>query len=181
MRWAQLLPTRAVRAVVAILLLTRMPAVAQDVTETALKAAFIYNFAKFTEWPADVMPAGEPLLLCVLGNAGIGEALARAVKGRTLAGHLLAVSQLPRDAPPRGGCHVLYLSSVTAGQAATLVAGLRSAPVLTISDVERFTQVGGIAQFFFENDQLRFTVDVESARRARLLISSRLLALAKTQ
>ena len=63
-------------------------------------------------------------------------------------------------------------------QAATLVAGLRDAPVLTISDVEGFTQLGGIAQFFFEHGQLRFNVHAESARRARLQISSRLLALA---
>ena len=56
-----------------------MPAAAQDVTEPVLKAAFIYNFAKFTEWPVDVMPAGEPLLFCVLGDA-IGEALVRAVR-----------------------------------------------------------------------------------------------------
>ena len=155
---AQLLQSPAVRAAIAILLLTPMPAAAQDVTEPALKAAFIYNFAKFTEWPADVMPAGEPLLFCVLGDAAIGEALARAVKGRTLAGHIMEVSQSAPDGPPRGGCHVLYLSGVTASQAATLVAGLRDAPVLTISDVEGFTQLGGIAQFFFEHGQLRFNV-----------------------
>ena len=181
MRRAQLLQSPAVRAAIAILLLTPMPAAAQDVTEPALKAAFIYNFAKFTEWPADVMPAGEPLRFCVLGDAAIGEALARAVKGRTLAGHIMEVSQSAPDGPPRRACHILYLSGVTASQAATLVAGLRDAPVLTISDVEGFTQLGGIAQFFFEHGQLRFNVHAESARRARLQISSRLLALAKTK
>ena len=76
-------------------------------------------------------------------------------------------------------CHVLYVSGVTAGQAAQLVAGLRDVPVLTISDLEGFTELGGIAQFFFEHGQLRFSVQVGSAKRARLQISSRLLALAK--
>ena len=179
MRWAQPLQSAAVRAAIAILLLTPMPAAAQDVTEPALKAAFIYNFAKFTEWPADVMPAGEPLLLCVLGDAAIGEALERAVKGRTLAGHSMGVSQSAPAGPPRGGCHILYVSGVTASQAAKLVAGLRDAPVLTISDVEGFTQLGGIAQFFFEHGQLRFKFTLEAAKRARLQISSRLLALAE--
>ena len=135
-----------------------MTAAAQDVTEPALKAAFIYNFAKFTEWPADAMTTGEPLVLCVLGDAAIGEALERAVKGRTLAGHSIGVSQAAPDGRPREGCHILYVSGVTASQAAKVVAGLRDAPVLTISDVEGFTQLGGIAQFFFEHGQLRFNV-----------------------
>jgi hypothetical protein len=154
-------------------------ATAQDVTEPALKAAFIYNFAKFTEWPSDAMATGAPLVLCVLGDAAIGGALERAVKGQTLAGHSIGVSQAdPAGLPPKE-CHIAYISGVTASQAAKVVAGLRDAPVLTISDVEGFTELGGIAQFFFEHGQLRFEVQVASARRARLQISSRLLGLAR--
>ena len=82
-------------------------------------------------------------------------------------------------AGPQRVCHVLYVSGVTAGQAAQLVAGLRDVPVLTISDIEGFTELGGIAQFFFEHGQLRFSIHVVSAKRARLQISSKLLALAK--
>jgi hypothetical protein len=71
------------------------------------------------------------------------------------------------------------VSGVTPGQAVPLIAGLRDVPVLTISDVEGFTDLGGIAQFFFEHGRLCFRVQVESAKRARLQISSRLLSLAK--
>ena len=85
---------------IAIMLLMPMTAAAQDVTEPALKAAFIYNFAKFTEWPADAIAAGAPLVLCVLGDAAIGGALERAVKGRTLAGHSIGVSQAAPDGRP---------------------------------------------------------------------------------
>ena len=154
---------------------------AQDVTEPALKAAFIYNFALFTEWPADVMPAAEPFVICVIGDEAVRDALQREVKDRMLAGHRMAVSTLG-PAPPAGAqpvCQVLYVSGVTTVHAAQLVAGLRDVPVLTISDVEGFTKLGGIAQFFFEQGQLRFSVHVESAKRARLHISSRLLGLAK--
>ena len=164
--------------VIAILLLTPMTAVAQDVTEPALKAAFIYNFAKFTEWPADAVATGAPLVLCVLGDAAIGEALERVVKGRTLAGHSISVSQAPPGRPLEA-CHIAYVSGVTASQAAEVVAGVRDAPVLTISDVEGFIKLGGIAQFFFEHGQLRFDVKLASAKRARLQISSKLLALAR--
>jgi YfiR/HmsC-like len=181
--WASLLRTTlfqsvTVCAAIAILSLTPRIAAAQDVTESALKAAFIFNFAKFTEWPAEVMTIGEPLVLCVLGDAAIGEALERAVRSRTVLGHRMDVSQATSNGSPREGCHILYVSGLTTSQAAKLLTGLRDAPVLTISDAEGFTQMGGIAQFFFEHGQLRFNVHVESAKRARLRISSRLLALA---
>jgi hypothetical protein len=156
-----------------------MTAVAQDVTEPALKAAYIFNFARFTEWPADAMPTGAPLVLCVLGDPAIGESLERAVKGRVLAGRSIDVSLLASDGQSLAGCHIAYLSGVTASQAAKVVAGLRDAPVLTISDLKGFTELGGIAQFFFEHGQLRFDVQLASARRARLQISSRLLTMAR--
>jgi hypothetical protein len=168
-------------AMIAVLLLMHVLPSAQDVTESALKAAFIYNFAKFTEWPAEAVPAADPLRMCVLGDTAVGDALERAVKDNTLAGHSMAVSAVSLVAPagPQRVCHVLYVSGVTAGQAAQLVDGLRDVPVLTISDVEGFTEVGGIAQFFFEHGRLRFSVHLASAKRARLQISSRLLTLAK--
>jgi hypothetical protein len=168
-------------AALAVLLLLPTPAPAQHVTEPALKAAFIYNFARFTTWPDDVMPSGEQVVLCVLGDAAIGEALERTVKGRTLAGHALGVSQPSVDAPLRAGCHIVYVSGMTADRAGKLIAGVRDAPVLSISDVDGFTKVGGIAEFFFEHGQLRFNVHLASARRARLQISSRLLSLARTK
>ncbi len=154
---------------------------AQDVTEPALKAAYIYNFAKFTEWPADAMANGAPLVLCVLGDAAVGEALERAVKARTLAGRSIGVSQAASNAGSLAGCHIAYLADVTANQAAKIVAGLHDTPILTISDVKGFLQMGGIAQFFFENGQLRFDVQLASAKRARLEISSKLLLLARTR
>ena len=80
MRRVQLPESPTACAALALLLLMPIPSAAQDVTEPALKAAFIYNFAKFTEWPADVMTTAEPLLLCVLGDAAIGDALERAVR-----------------------------------------------------------------------------------------------------
>ena len=168
------------RATMAVLLLTHGLAFAQDVTAPALKASYIYNFAKFTEWPAGLVPAAQPFVLCVLGDIAVGDALEQAVKGRELAGHSLTVSRVTRTGLG-GVCHVLYVSGVTTSQAAQLVAGLRDVPVLTISDVERFTELGGIAQLFFEYGRLRFIIQREAATRARLQISSRLLALAKRQ
>lgn len=165
-------------ATVAVRLLMRALPSAQDVTEAALKAAFLYNFAQFTEWPTDVV-AADPFVMCVLGDAAVGDALERAVKRRVIANHSMVVWQAAPG--PQRACRLLYVSGVTVDQAAQLVAGLRDEPVLTISDIEGFTERGGIAQFFFEHGQLRFSVHLASAKRARLHISSRLLALAKRQ
>jgi hypothetical protein len=163
------------RAAIAGLLLIQNPVFAQDVTEPALKAAFIYNFAKFTEWPA--APAQEPFVLCVVGDAAVGDALVQAVKARVLAGQNLSVSFItPGGASPK--CRLIYVSGVTAGQAEQLLAGLRDVPVLTISDLDGFTELGGTARFFFESGQLRFSVNRASAERAHLRISSKLLSLA---
>ena len=150
----------------------------QDVTEQALKAAFIYKFAKFTDWPAAVVPpAKEPFVLCVVGDDAVADALDRLVKGRELLSHSMAVHKSP--AAPERVCHVLYVSGVTAVQATQLVAKNRDLPVLTISDAEGFTEFGGIAQFFFEHGMLRFNIDIASAKRAHLQINSGLLALSK--
>jgi YfiR/HmsC-like len=167
-----------VHAAMALLLLSPLPTSAQDVTEPSLKAAFIYNFAKFTEWPRGERPAAGPFVMCVLGDAAVGDALEQAVKARSLAGRSMTVLRVAVAGPPRV-CHILYVSGVPADRAAQLIAGLHDMPVLTISDIEGFIGLGGIAQFFFEGGRLRFIIQHESAKRAHLQISSRLLALAK--
>src|SRR6185436_7661576 len=90
-------------AAIAVVMMMRAPGLAQNVTEPALKAAFIYNFARFTSWP-DGWPAAEPFVICVIGDA-VADALERVVKGRQLAAHPIAVSR----ATPTGtirACHL---------------------------------------------------------------------------
>lgn len=164
-------------AAIAVVLMMRGVAVAQDVTESALKAAFIYNFVRFTEWP-DEFPAADPFVMCVVGDAAVSTALERTVSGRNVGGHSIVVAR-SAVAGSKSQCHVLYLSGAAANQREQLVAGLNDAPVLTISDIEGFADVGGMVQFFFENGQLRFSIRLEPAKRARLRISSKLLQLSR--
>jgi len=159
------------------MLLMPPAAFAQDVTEPALKAAFIYNFMKFTEWP-ESFPAADPFVICVLNDSAVGDALERIVKGREFAGHRMTVSLVPSGM--KEGCHVLYVSGVTtARQGAQLLSVINDSPVLTISDLGWFTEAGGMAQFFYERGQLRFNIGLEAVKRSRLLMSSKLLVLAK--
>jgi hypothetical protein len=152
-------------------------ALAQDVTEPALKAAFIYNFARFTTWPPD-LPATDSFVICVLGDTAVGDALERAVAGRQLMDRPITITRV-NPATPKRTCRILYVSGVPVREAAAVVAELRETPVLTISNVEGFASAGGMTQFFFEHGQLRFRIHLESAKRAGLQISSRLLVMAR--
>ena len=90
---------------------------AQDVTEPSLKAAFIHNFVKFTEWPPDVLPPAAPLVACVLGDAAFGDVLENYVKGHPVDGHAIVVSRIAADGMLRS-CHLLYVSGSRAKAAA---------------------------------------------------------------
>lgn len=168
-------PWRAA-AVVASLLLCNGAARSQDVTEQALKAALVYNFAKFTEWPEDALRATTSFTACALGDDA-ANALTRTLKDRLLLSRGIQVLRITAGGPVRS-CHLLYISGVTGAEAAALVAAVQGAPVLTISDEENFARLGGIAYVFVEHGRWRFDVNLDAARRARLQLSSKMLALA---
>jgi len=151
---------------------------AQDVTEVTLKGAFLFNFARFTEWPTDVLHADTAVSACVLGDRAVADAFAKTVKGKQLAGRAIAVTNIAANGviPP---CHLLYLSGVAEARIAQIVSTLRDTPVLTVSDSDTFTKRGGIVQIFVESGKMKFRINSRSAKRARLQLSSRLLALAE--
>jgi hypothetical protein len=170
--------TRVALAVLSGWLLCTSAGIAQDVTESSLKTAFIHNFARFTEWPPDVLPPAAPLIACVLGDAAFGEALRNYVKGHAVDGHAIVVSSIAAGGTLRS-CHLLYISGITLKQAAQVAAGLKGAPVLTLSDMDEFARVGGMAQLYVEDGRMRFSVNLDTAKRSRLQLSSKLLSLAK--
>ncbi len=150
------------------------PPAAQVVTAPALEAAFIFNFVKFTEWPA--RPAPEPFVLCVMGGPAVGSALEQIVRGRQVAGRPMVTLAATK---PTRTCAVLYVPGGTLEEAAQAIAGLEGAPVLTVSDIAGFNDIGGMVQLLFERGALRFTINVEAVKRSGLTMSSRLLALGK--
>jgi hypothetical protein len=159
-------------------LLGATAALAQDTTEPALKSAVIYNFAKFTTWPDDTLPANATFVACVVANATVEDALTRIVKGRLLAGHPIAVIEPQPDEASLRSCHLLYIGTTDAKRLASTLAAVRGSPVLTIVEVDDAALVVGIAQLFVENGRIRFGVDRVLAKQGRLQLSSRLLSLA---
>ena len=144
-------------------------------TEYAVKAAFLYNFTKFVEWPDSAFPEGT-LRLCVLGEDPFGKAL-QTVAGEEVAGHKLIVLSTGKLSDP-AGCQVLFISRSERERMPRILADLRDLPVLTVSDTGGFIDQGGIINFTLEEGKVRFEINQESAERAGIKISSKLLRLA---
>jgi hypothetical protein len=159
-------------------LLCASPTLAQDVPEPTLKAAFLYNFVKFAEWPAEVWAPNVPVTLCVLGDEAVQSELEQSVKGHSISGHALNVIRITADGALRS-CHLLYVTGLDRRRLAQLIALVRDAPVFTVGDFEAFASLGGVSQLFIEKGKVRFAINPASALRAHLRLSSKLLALAK--
>lgn len=144
-------------------------------SEYAVKAALIYNLAKFVTWPQTALPApGEPLAVCVLGSDPFGSALDETLKDRQVGGRPLAVR---RVAEPDPACHVLFVSSSEHKRLGVILEKVRKASVLTVSDTEGFNRAGGIIELVMEADAVHFHLNAAAAEQAHLQISARLRTL----
>jgi YfiR/HmsC-like len=158
-----------------------VPAVAQAqvvAPEYDVKAAFLFNFTKFVEWPFTVYTdEHSPLKLCVLGENPFGKAL-KVLMDEEVGGRKLAFTHL-ETATNLETCHVLFISRSERDRLPQILASLHNAPVLTVGEMPAFIDQGGMINFILEGSKVRFDVNQEAAERAGLKISSRLLALAK--
>jgi hypothetical protein len=166
-----------VAAVVTLLLLCPSTVRTQDVTEPSLKAAIIYNMARFTEWPLDALPLSALFTACVVGDIPVSDALARAVKGRQLGSRAMTVLRIEAGGAVRS-CHLLYVAGITAPEATAVLSAARGAPILTISEMDDFIPLGGVARMFVLQGKMRFEFSLDAARLSKLQLNSQLLALA---
>jgi len=167
-----------VAAVLTALVLAGVSAATQSVSAPGLKAGYLFTFTKFVEWPADVVPAGAPLSLCVVNDSAVAYLLAQTIRGRSVDGHSLTVRYVKPDTP-LATCHVLYLTGSDRKRALDIVGNLEDELVLTVSDAAGFARTGGMVELFIEEGRMRFAVNVDALERAHVRLSSRVLALAK--
>ena len=147
--------------------------------EYQLKAAFIYNFMQFVEWPASAFPDGRaPIVLATIGDDPFQGALDHAVSGKHVNGRPIVVKHFTRAADVQG-CHLIFFADGQDEQFNAVTQKLGNAPVLTVGDSDAFTREGGIIRFYEEDNRLRFEVNPKAATRAGLRISSKLLKLAR--
>ncbi|MEA3162063.1 MAG: hypothetical protein QOD95_3611 [Gammaproteobacteria bacterium] len=146
---------------------------ADDGAPEQSKAAYLYNFAKLTVWPASA-PA-YVLTMCFIGAPGVRNLIERDVSGKLIGARHVEVRSLG-PSQRADDCSIVYIDMATVG-AADLAA---SAPAyaLTVSDAHDFAHHGGMIELYFQDDRLRFIINLDNARLAGLKMSSSLLALA---
>jgi hypothetical protein len=145
------------------------------VAEPVVTAAILISFAKFTEWPADVLAPDARLVVCVTDPL-VAAALS-AMPAQTVGTHPVSVSVVTPEPAPRA-CSLLYVSGLAPRRLSTLAGALRNVSVLSIADSEEFTKSGGVVRLYVADGRMRFSVNVTAAERARLRLSSKMLALA---
>jgi hypothetical protein len=156
---------------------TAIPAQGPPPSEYEVKAAFLYNFPKFVEWPAKRGAAENVLTLCVLGPNLFGKAL-EILQGKPIGTMVWKV--LPADSKTNmRECPVLFISASESGNLSQILEGIRGAPVLTVGDTEGYAARGLVVNFYLQDDKVRFEINVEASRVAGLTISSQLLKLAR--
>ena len=147
-------------------------------TEYQLKAAFVYNFAKFVEWPPPAFgDATAPMVIGILGESPIRGDLDRAIRDKTINNRPLVIKE-PHSAAEWTNCHILFISTSEKKRLPEILGSLHGASVLTVSETDGFTQTGGMINFVSEGNKIRFQINEAAAKNAGLKISSKLLSLA---
>lgn len=156
-------------------LLAAVGAWAEDASEDSVKAGFLLNFAKYTEWPGGT-PAGREFLVCSLGPRPLSGKL-ELLQGRPLQGREIRVRTAVRPSEWRD-CQLLFVAADEAQRAGGVAEALAPHPVLTIGETPGFAQAGGIIGLKLRAGRVRFDINQGAARRAGLTLSSQLLKLA---
>ncbi|MDY6953070.1 MAG: YfiR family protein [Thermodesulfobacteriota bacterium] len=145
--------------------------------EYQVKAAFLYNFAKFVEWPAEASVDDQSaMILAMLGDDPFGKAL-ETMEGKKAKGKRVSIKSFARIEDVQK-CHILFVSRSEERHLDTILAHLKGQHVLTVGDMEGFAHRGGIIHFITSANRIGFKINVDAAERAGLKISSRLLKLA---
>jgi len=146
--------------------------------EYLIKAAFLYNFTKFVEWPQEAFKDDlSPINLCILGKDPFGEAL-NSIRDKRVRGRRLNIKHMNRI-EEISECHILFVSASEKENLKPVLSSLKNSAILTVSEMEMFTQQGGIINFIVVENKIHFEINPNVARRCGLKISSQLLKLAK--
>jgi hypothetical protein len=147
-------------------------------SEYQVKALDLFNFTKFVDWPAtSFTDEHSPFGICVLGDDPFGKFLDRILEGEEINGRKLVIQRI-RRAPEEKSCQILFVSGSEKEVSKTL--SPLGPGVLTVGEGDEFRRAGGVITFIIENRHVRFDINQRAAGNARLVISSRLLKVART-
>jgi hypothetical protein len=166
--------------VAAAILLVSAPATAQrpDSSEAAVKAAFLYNFTKFVAWPDSAFPQpAAAFVVCAFADAAFRKELETILQNEQVRGRAIDIAPASLEDPR--GCHLAYFAPGDPERQGKMLEAVSRLPVLTVGEGRRFLEQGGLIAFMLENDRVRFAVSRRSADAAGLIISSKLLRVAR--
>lgn len=147
--------------------------------EYDLKAAFLFNFVQFIDWPGSAFAADDsPICIGVLGDDPFGASLDSIIAGETAHNRKL-IAKRSKNLDDLKSCQILFICQSERERMAEVIASLNNSPVVTIADTDGFIQSGGIINFFLQNNKIRFEINPDAASRRGIKISSQLLRLAK--
>jgi hypothetical protein len=147
--------------------------------EYKVKAAFLYNFAKFVEWPAAKFPQPtSPFIIGVVGEDPFGNTLDETVKGKTINGRTIQIRRFASGEDLRQ-CHLLFVSRSLKDPLDTTLAGLKSESVLTVGETGQFVHQGGMINFIIVDDCVKFEINLDTTEQAGLKVSSKLSSVAR--
>jgi hypothetical protein len=148
---------------------------AQTAAASTLKAAFILNFVKFTQWGD--LKSGQAINVCVPAQEMIADAMTSTMRGQSIDGRDIRVIRMATDdvAP----CQLLFVTEREPRRLTALLDASSRTPMLTVSDVEESANHGVVIELFLESGRLRFAINIDSMERSHVKVSSRLLMLAK--
>ena len=147
-------------------------------TEYQIKAAFLFNFAKFVEWPpAAFAEATSPMVIGILGENPFRDDLERTIRGKTINNRPLVIKEF-RSPAEATNCHVLFISTSEKQRLPEILKSLHGTSVLTVGETDRFIETGGMINFVAEGNKIRFQINEVAAKSAGLKISSKLSSLA---
>ena len=146
-------------------------------SENSLKAAFIFNFAKYVEWPEDALKGKAEFCIATLGRSPLSRELA-ALSGKSVNGRNIVFRQV-RSPEEAAQCQILFISRSELARLAGILDILRDAPVLTVSDSGDFCTKGGMLSLVVERGKIVFDVNIRETQRAGLKPSSQVLKLAR--
>jgi hypothetical protein len=142
-----------------------------------VEAVYLYQFGKFVQWPAKTDSPGNAFPVCVIGRDPFGAVLDNTVAGETINNLPIKAERIGNAADARH-CRILYISPSEDARIGDILDGLQNAPVLTVSDAPDFAERGGMIQFLLQEDRVRFEINVGTAQKAGLSLSSQLLKVA---
>ena len=151
----------------------------EQTVQYPLKLAFVYNMTKFVEWPPGAFSgASAAVVICIAGHDPFPDDVKRQIRSRTSGGRPIDIRKIAAMDNPEG-CHVVFISDAEQKNTAAILASAENSSALIVGESEGFVERGGVVNLVIQNAKLHFEINTSAAARKHLIISSRLLTLAR--